>query len=85
MRGSYRLRDWTAFLAFAVLWSCLGRLALLLPIHPIAVAVIWLIGFVWGVGYIAAGKRTADRLTKVWLGTLAGTALFAALVVIAIS
>lgn len=40
-------------------------------VHHVAVFIVWLVGFVWMTGYIAAGARDADYLLKVWLGMLA--------------
>lgn len=40
-------------------------------VHPVAVAIVWFIGFVWMSGRIASGSNAdADRLVAVWLGTL---------------
>ena len=73
-----------AFISFVAGWSfvcslCLGA------IHPVAVFLVWLIGFVWGVGYIAAGKPQADLLTKRWLQMMAGTALIGGAVALFLS
>lgn len=80
------LKEWFSFLAAIAVWALIGRGVLETGlVHPIALAVVWLIGFVWIVGYIAAGPRDADRLLIVWLGSLAGTVAVALLVVAAIS
>lgn len=63
-----------AFLIFAAGWSFACSL-FLGAVHPLAVFAIWLIGFVWGVGYIAAGKASADLLTKRWLQMMVGIAV----------
>lgn len=58
---------------------------LALHIHPVATAAVWLIGFVWGTGYIISGKSGADRLSLVWLGTMAATAVAALAIAFAVS
>jgi hypothetical protein len=79
------VRDAIAFVIFAVLWTLVGRLALMAGIQPVALAAVWLFGFVWGVGYILDGIRSADRLTLAWLGTIGGAFAVASLAVTAIS
>lgn len=65
-RMTQNAREFLAFLAFAFGWSILcGQLIGLA--HPAAVFGVWLLGFVWGVGYIVSGKRTADYFVIVWL------------------
>lgn len=59
------------FLIATVVWGTLAALILHLRIvHPIAVFIVWIVGFVWITGYIASGPRDADQLLKSWLGTL---------------
>lgn len=72
-------REFLAFAAFACGWSALCSLLIGLA-HPIAVFGVWIIGFVWGVGYIISGKRTADYFVLIWLGP---PAIAAALVYLA--
>lgn len=72
MSGS--TEQFLAFITFAAGWSFICGL-LLGTAHPIAVFIVWIVGFVWGVGYIAAGKAAADLLTKRWLQMLIGIAV----------
>ena len=72
---SSNTRQFLAFVVFLVVWSLLANLALGARIHPIAVFAVWIIGFVWGVAFIADGKRTADYLTKRWLQMMVGVVL----------
>lgn len=74
------LKDWLNFVVFALAWAVIGRALLFLPIHPIAIAIVWLIGFVWGAGYFAAGKGAADRVVVVWLGFLGVIAALATVI-----
>lgn len=62
-----------AFISFVAGWSFACGLLLDTSIHPIAVFIVWVVGFVWGVGYIIAGKADADLLLKRWLQMMAGT------------
>lgn len=64
-----------AFISFASVWSFACSLLLNSSIHPVAVFIVWIIGFVWGVGYIIAGKIDADLLLKRWLQMMAGAML----------
>lgn len=74
------------FLVSIVLWALVGRAALAANIaHPMAVGVVWLIGFVWIAGYTAAGPRSADQLVKVWLGSMAGSVAIAVFLTMALS
>lgn len=62
-------REFLIFIAFAIVWT--GAAGLFLKaeaIHPVAIFAIWIIGFVWGVGYIVSGKRDADYFVLIWLG-----------------
>lgn len=79
------MSDFATFLLFCLVWSLLGQAALALDIHPAAVAIVWLIGFVWGTGYIISGRSGADRLATVWLGTMVVTAVTAFLIGLAVS
>lgn len=79
------MKDFTVFLIFCLVWALAGRAMLAFHINPVAVAIVWLIGFVWGVGYIIAGKSGADRLSLVWLGTMAATAIAALAIAFAVS
>lgn len=75
--SSNPVSDFLAFIIFALTWT--GAAGLLLSTKAVnlyAIFAVWIVGFVWGVGYIASGKRDADHLVKVWLGMLAGYALF---------
>jgi hypothetical protein len=69
------LNQTVAFILFAAGWSFACSLLLNSSIHPVAVFIVWIIGFVWGVGYIIAGKIDADLLLKRWLQMMAGAML----------
>lgn len=74
-------KEFLTFIIFMLVWT--GAAGLLLEakfVSPIAIFVVWIVGFVWGVGYIASGKTDADRLTKVWLGMMGAYGLFAVVV-----
>ncbi|MBZ9807704.1 hypothetical protein [Mesorhizobium sp. ESP-6-2] len=66
------MNQFVAFITFAAGWSLACRL-LIGSVNPIALFAVWLVGFVWGVGYIAGGLREADLLLKRWLQMMAGT------------
>jgi hypothetical protein len=69
------------FIVFALAWTAAAGLLLDAKlVNPWAVFAVWLVGFVWCVGYIAAGKGEADHLLKVWLGMMAGYAVFGGIV-----
>jgi hypothetical protein len=79
------LNQTAAFISFAAGWSLLCGLLLSSPIHPIAIFAVWLVGFVWGVGYISAGKTLADLLTKRWLQMMLALAIFGGAVALFLS
>jgi hypothetical protein len=63
-------------MAFTAVWAVGGSMLLSLKaVNPLVLFAVWLIGYVWGAAYIATNGRMADRLVKVWLGTLAGVAI----------
>ncbi|WP_159585911.1 hypothetical protein [Chelativorans xinjiangense] len=67
---------WLKFMGAAVGWSLICRAILeLAPVHPIAVFFVWVVGFLWLTGWIAAGPKDADDLVKYCLATLALIAL----------
>ena len=66
------LNQTVAFISFVAGWSFACSLLLNSSIHPIAVFIVWIVGFVWGVGYIVAGKIDADLLLKRWLQMMTG-------------
>jgi hypothetical protein len=70
------LNQFVAFGTFAIGWSIAASL-LIGSVNPIALFAVWLIGFLWGVGYIAAGIREADLLLKRWLQMMIGVAVLA--------
>lgn len=73
MRG---LNEFAAFIIFALTWTAAAGLLLSTKaVNLYAIFAVWIVGFVWGVGYIASGKRDADHLVKIWLGMLAVYAL----------
>lgn len=69
---SANTRQLLAFVVFICVWSLLGSAALGMPVHPVAVFIPWLVGFVWGVGYVASGPLDADLLLKRWLQMTVG-------------
>lgn len=70
------LNQFFAFGTFAIGWSIAACL-LIGGVNPIALFTVWLLGFIWGTGYIAAGIREADLLLKRWLQMMAGVAVLA--------
>jgi hypothetical protein len=63
------------FFLFICCWAVAGYIALELNLaHPMAIAAVWLVGFVWLTGWLAAGPKAADALVANWLGMLAGLA-----------
>jgi len=78
---SATVRQFLAFIAFALLWSAgAGLLLETKLVNPYAIFAVWTVGFIWGVGYIAAGSREADYLLKIWLGMMATCGLLALVV-----
>ena len=75
-------RQFLAFITFALAWSAgAGLLLETKLVNPYAIFAVWTVGFVWGVGYIAAGNReAADYLLKIWLGMMATCGLLALMV-----
>lgn len=69
------MKDFLSFITFVLLWSAGAGLMLKTGIHPVAIFLVWLVGFVWGAAYIAAGKYAADLLTKRWLQLMVGVVL----------
>lgn len=60
------------YLVFLVLWGLLGTAILRVGlVHPLAVGIVWIVGFVWLTGWFAAGPKDADALLRYWLSTLA--------------
>ncbi len=51
-------------------------------VHPVALFVVWLVGFVWMTGYIITDSRGADLLTKRWAQMLLGIFAIAAIIVL---
>jgi hypothetical protein len=70
------LNQFFAFGSFAIGWSVVAGL-LIGSVSPVALFAVWLLGFLWGAGYIAAGVREADLLLKRWLQMMAGVAVLA--------
>jgi hypothetical protein len=73
------LNQTVAFISFAAGWSVVCSL-FLGSVHPIALFAVWLVGFVWGAGYISAGTHLADLLTKRWLQMMLGLAVVGGLI-----
>jgi hypothetical protein len=72
------LKQFLAFIVVTAAWATAARLFLHANlVHPAAVGIVWIVGFVWMTGYIAAGRNSADLLTKRWLQMLAGIAVLA--------
>lgn len=70
------MNQFVAFGTFAIGWSIAAGL-LVGSINSVALFAVWLLGFLWGTGYIAAGIREADLLLKRWLQMMAGVAVLA--------
>ena len=70
------MNQFVAFGSFAISWSIAACL-LISSVNPIALFAVWLLGFLWGAGYIAAGIREADLLLKRWLQMMVGVAVLA--------
>ncbi|TGQ11234.1 hypothetical protein EN858_15035 [Mesorhizobium sp. M4B.F.Ca.ET.215.01.1.1] len=70
------MNQFVAFISFAVAWSLAASL-LIGSVNPAVLFAVWLLGFLWGTGYIAAGLREADLLLKRWLQMMAGVAVLA--------
>lgn len=80
------MKQFLAFIAVTVAWAGICRLLLeLTDVEPLAIGVVWIFGFVWMTGYIAAGVPAADLLTKRWLQMLAGFVVVSGLLVAALS
>lgn len=77
--------QFAAFILFNVGWGLAGWLALSLNVHPIAIGTVWLVGYLWGVGYIVDGHKAADLLLKRWLQMLAGFTVVALILSTALS
>lgn len=73
-------RQFLAFITFTLGWSFLASLAMGAHIHPVAVFVVWIVGFVWGVAYIIGGQADADLLLKRWLQLMGATVLAGAMI-----
>ena len=72
------MKQFAAFVLAAFVWTAAAGLLLHVErVQPLAIFVVWLIGFVWIAGYFGSGQRDADHLVKVWLGMLAGFVVFA--------
>lgn len=70
------MNQFIAFGTFTIGWSIAACL-LIGSVNPIALFAVWLLGFIWGTGYIAAGIREADLLLKRWLQMMVGVAVLA--------
>lgn len=70
------MKDFLSFIAFVLLWSAGAGLMLRTGVHPLAIFAVWTVGFIWGVAYILAGKRSADLLLKRWFQLMIGVAVF---------
>lgn len=80
------MREFLTFIVFVLAWTAAAGLLLDADlVHPLAIFAVWIVGFVWGVSYIASGKSDADLLTKRWLQMLAGIAALAGFLFLALS
>lgn len=70
------MKQFAEFISFVVAWSLAASL-LISSVNSVALFTVWLVGFLWGTGYIAAGIREADLLLKRWLQMMAGVAVLA--------
>lgn len=61
------------FLAFTMIWSSAAGVMIGL-VHPAAIFLVWIVGFLWGTGYIIGGTRDGDALVSYvggyWLALL---------------
>lgn len=55
------------------------------PIHPLAIFAVWVVGFLWGVGYIIDGQRGGDALTIYTVGYWIALAVVGLVFVVAVS
>lgn len=82
---SQNTKQFLAFIATTVGWALICRLVLEAQVaKPIAIAIVWLIGFVWLTGYIVAGRNSADHLVKfgvLYFGAMAAIAYAAVLLI----
>lgn len=66
------MKQFLQFLVVSAAWAGAAGLFLGLGlVHPVAVFIVWIVGFVWMTGHIVSGSRDADYMVKVWLGMLA--------------
>lgn len=73
------------FLAFVLIWTFLAGMMLRTPIHPLAIFAVWVVGFLWGVGYIIDGQRGGDALTIYTVGYWIALAVVGLVFVVAVS
>lgn len=72
------------FIVFIAIWT--GAAGLLIgTFHPLAIFFVWIVGFLWGTGYIIGGTRDGDALVSFVGGYWIGLALICVLIVAAIS
>jgi hypothetical protein len=69
------------FFLVACGWALVGLIVLRAEFaHPVAVGVMWLVGFVWLAGWLATGPKAADSLVVYWLAMLGGLATIGGLI-----
>lgn len=73
------------FMVFTLAWSAFAGAVLKTPVHPLAIFIVWAVGFLWGTGYIIDGQKGGDALTVYTVGQWAALAVVAVVVVAAIS
>lgn len=62
---SHSTKQFLTFIATTAGWAVICRIILeAKAVSPAAVAIVWLVGFVWMTGYIIAGRNSADHLVK---------------------
>lgn len=78
------MRDWLIFLGVVLGWAAVGRLVLEADIvHPVALAIVWIIGLIWLIGWAVGSIKDADYLVKLIAGMVAVPLAFVVLLTIA--
>lgn len=76
------MSGWLRFLALASGWSVLSLGLLQIPdVHPVAVGLVWIVGFLWLTGWSIEGRSGGDNLVKYTAGMFAGFGAIAAVLV----
>lgn len=78
------MRDWLIFLGVVLGWAVIGRLVLEADVvHPVALAIVWVIGLIWLIGWVVGSIKDADYLVKLIAGMVAVPLAFVVLLTIA--